>query len=99
MTGKLPYELTDAALLDFEDIYDYTKSELGQRQAEKYLIEFKETLILLSDNPELGRLRTEIRKSLRSIPKGKHVIFYRIVKKKVRILRILHGSRDLPKQF
>ncbi len=49
--------------------------------------------------PMTGRERGEIRIGLRSVIKENHVVFYRIVKSRVRIVRILHGSRDLPKYF
>ena len=48
------------------------------------------------DNPKSGRERFEIRMGLRSIVQNSHVIFYRILKDRIRIVRILHGSRDLP---
>jgi toxin ParE1/3/4 len=50
-------------------------------------------------NPELGKERKEIRAHLRSFPKGEHVVFYRIMENYIRIVRVLHGSRDLGKNF
>ncbi len=49
----------------------------------------------LVSSPELGKEREEIRKGLRSLLKEKHVVFYRILGNRIRIVRILHGSRDL----
>ena len=48
-------------------------------------------------NPELGRERNEIKTELRSIPKSSHVIFYRIMNDHIKIIRVLHGSRDILK--
>lgn len=90
-----PYDLTEQAAQDLEDIFDYTASEFGIDQAITYVGEFEGAFESLAANPELGRERAEIRKDLRSLVKNSHVIFYRIVKKRVRILRILHASRDL----
>jgi len=46
-------------------------------------------------NPKLGSKRNGIRKGLRGFAQNSHVIFYRILKNRVRILRVLHTSRDL----
>ncbi len=89
------YDLTEQAGQDLEDIFDYTATEFGLAQAIAYVNEFEGTFENLAANPELGRKRNEIRKNLRSLAKNSHVIFYRIVKKRVRILRVLHTSRDL----
>lgn len=89
------YELTKQAEQDIEDIFDYTVHEFGIDQAITYVSEFDETFENIAANPELGRQRTEIRKGLRSLVKNSHIIFYHIIKKRVRIIRILHASRDL----
>jgi len=44
----------------------------------------------------MGRTRNEIKKELRIFPKASHVVFYRILKDTIRIVRVLHGSKDLP---
>ncbi len=93
------YDLTEQAEQDLEDIFDYTVSEFGVDQAIRYVSEFEGVFENLAANTELGRERNEVRKGLRSFAKNSHVIFYRILKKRVRILRILHSSRDLVKFF
>lgn len=91
------YELSPEADTDLEDIFDYTESEYGLEQAVSYLTGFDEVFEGLLDNPKLGRKRWDIRPGLRSIGKGSHLIFYRILKDRIRIVRILHGGCDLPK--
>lgn len=93
------FELALPADEDLEDIFNYTDEEYGLDQAVKYLNELEHVFEQLVENPELGRERNEIKKDLRSFPKGAHVVFYRILTKHIRIVRILHGSRDLPKHF
>jgi len=92
-------ELSSEADQDISDIFDYTESEFGLDQAVSYVSAFDECFTQLLDNPELGRTRDEIREELRSINHEAHVVFYRILKDRIRIVRILHGSRDLPKHF
>mgnify|MGYP001270691536 CR=1 FL=1 len=89
--------LSEAADVDLEDIFDYTFEEFGLYQAVSYVSGFDEVFETISENPEIGRKRTEIRTELRSLAKDKHVIFYRVLNNHVRIVRILHGSRDFPK--
>ena len=53
--------------------------------------------LTLIDQPELGRKRNEIRSELRSLVCEQHIIFYRVMNDNIRIIRVLHGSRDIPK--
>ena len=91
------YELSAEADNDLEEIFDYTDHEFGIDQAIKYLSAFDDTFEQLLKNPQIGRERKEIRDGLRSTIKYMHVVFYRILEDRIRIVRILHGSRDLPK--
>ena len=93
------YELSATADQDVEDIYDYAKQEYGEDQAEAYTLELEIFLDQLVANPEMGKKRDEIRTGLRSFPKGHHIIFYRILSDRIRIVRVLHSRRDLPRIF
>ncbi|WP_363315644.1 type II toxin-antitoxin system RelE/ParE family toxin [Chryseobacterium sp. sg2396] len=50
-------------------------------------------------NPYSGKKRNEVKSGLYSFPKDHHVIFYRILDDHIRIVRVLHGSRDIPNYF
>jgi len=89
------YELSPEADRDLDDIFDYTVREFGFDQAIEYLSGFDSLFVKLANNKELGKEREEIREGLRSLLKEKHVVFYRILADRIRIVRILHGSRDL----
>ena len=89
------YELSQAADNDLDEIYDYTTKQFGVDQAIKYLSGFEVVFESLCSNPKLGRERIELKKGLRSISSESHTIFYRILKDRIRIVRILHGSRDI----
>ncbi len=92
-------EISEAADNDIVDIYSYTAVKFGQTQAVDYLVGLDQLLISLTSNVLIGRERNEIRTSLRSIPYVAHVVFYRILPDRIRIVRIIHASRDLPKHF
>ncbi len=93
--SEMLYELSPEADQDLEEIFDYTEREFGIDQAIEYLSGFDDIFAKLLHNPELGKEREEIREGLRSLMKEKHVIFYRILGNRIRIVRILHASRDL----
>lgn len=98
MSRKI-YILSEIADKDLEDIFDYTVDEFGFDQAEKYLLEIEEIFQNLIINPQIGKKRDEIKQGLYSFPKDNHIIFYRILDNHIRIVRVLHGSRDIPKYF
>lgn len=93
------YILSEIADEDLEDIFDYTMNEFGFEQAEKYLTEIEDVFQSLLTNPELGKARNEIKTDLYSFPKDYHLIFYRILDNHIRIVRVIHGSRDIPRYF
>lgn len=95
--GRRFYELSPQADQDISKIFDYSVDGFGVKQAVFYLSQFDELFEQLIDNPELGRERPEIRAKLRSIAQESHVVFYRILKDRIRIVRVLHGSRDIAK--
>lgn len=97
--SKTLYILSEIADKDLEDIFDYTFDEFGFNQAEKYLLEIEEIFQHLIVNPQIGKKRDEIKQGLYSFPKDNHIIFYRILDNHIRIVRVLHGSRDVPKYF
>ncbi len=93
------YILSREADNDLEKIFDYTLEEFGFNQAIKYLEEIDEVFVKIINTPEMGRSRNEIKKSLYSLPTGSHVVFYTIQSDHIRIVRVLHGAKDMPKSF
>jgi toxin ParE1/3/4 len=90
------YDLSPEADNDLEEIYDYSDTTFGSDQAISYLEGLETLFENLSKHPHIGRLRPEIRKGLRSIAHSSHTVYYRTVNKRIRIVRVLHSSRDLP---
>jgi toxin ParE1/3/4 len=96
-SSQYSYELSQQADKDLQEIYDYTAAKFGADQAIKYLVGLEDLFHLLCTHPHTGRMRNEIRKGVRSNSYVSHVVFYRVVEKHIRIVRILHASRDIPK--
>ena len=93
------YVLSEAADLDLNAIFDYTEKECSFNQAVSYLNDLETIFKQLVINLEIGRQRHDIKKGLFSLPEQQHVIFYRILKDHIRIVRVLHGSKDIPESF
>ena len=91
------YVLSRKTQEDIESIYEFGVQKFGQDQALNYLIGLRTYFQLLSENPNIGRKRNGIKSGLFSFPYASHVIFYRIYRTHIRIVRVLHGSRDLMK--
>jgi len=47
----------------------------------------------------MGRRRDELSPGLRSVVMGSYLIFYRPLEDGIRLMRVAHGSRDLPSLF
>ncbi|KPM33858.1 Plasmid stabilization system [Croceitalea dokdonensis DOKDO 023] len=89
--------LSNDADADLDKIFDYTEAEHDFNQAVKYFSDLDNLFEQLVKNPNLGKERKEIRKSIYSIVEQEHIIFYEIREEYVLIARVLHGRRDIPK--
>lgn len=89
------YVLSPEAILDLQNIYDFTVGEWGETQGEKYLNEIYAVFERLVHNAGIGRLRADLGDGLRSIPTGAHLIFFQPLQSDVAIIRVLHGARDV----
>lgn len=67
--------------------------------AERVHSQLYNSLITISRQPKIGRLRGEIGSGMRSLAVGGYVVYYRLIDGTVRILRVLHGARDQPRGF
>ena len=93
------YELSVEAEQDIDSIFDYGEENHGFAQAVEYVSNFDKTFERLIQFPSLGRQRPEIRQGLRSIKKDVHIVFYRILDDRIRIVRILYRQQDLPQHI
>lgn len=93
------YKLTNKAVEDLAEIWNYTFDKWSEQQADKYyemLISICEDIAI---NPSLGKHYEGITQNLLGIRANRHVIFYRIIEDNyIEITRFLHGRMDLKKQ-
>jgi toxin ParE1/3/4 len=93
------YKLTLAAKNDIKDIWQYTVEKWGEQQAEKYIDQLEKKFKDLVKTPNLGRARPDIRNGYRSLPEGKHIIFYRVADHLIEIIGIPHANMDIETHF
>lgn len=91
------YVLSEEAAADIDEIFKFGEYKFGNAQTIKYMIGLEEHFEKLTNNPDIGRERNDIKKGLYSLPYISHIIFYRKLESKLRIVRVLYGGRDLIK--
>jgi toxin ParE1/3/4 len=90
------YHLTNEAVQDLSDIWNYTCDTWSEEQADKYYDMLLKTCSDLAHNPNYGRNYAKITKDLLGFLASRHIIFYRVVSSsEIEITRILHESMDL----
>ncbi len=78
-------------------IIGYTLRTWGEAQASRYVDDLEACCRMLADNPALGRASDYVRRGLRRMERGRHVIFYRCEPEGILVSRILH-QRVLPER-
>ena len=91
--------LSPAAREDLVAIRQYGTLNWGKTRSDQYLDTLKEAIWSLLEHPETGRTRAELSSEIRSLPVSSHVIFYRIQREQLEIIRILHARQDVSRNI
>lgn len=86
------------ALSDRDEIYDYIESE-SPRSAAMMDKRISESVELLLDFPESGRLGRVKGTRECVIPRSPYIAAYTVNEEIIRILRVLHGAQLWPEEF
>ncbi len=93
---KYPIRFLRAAEDDFAEIVTYVAAE-RLSAAETLATKIEKNIILLSDNPHLGKVPKEeelAHVGYRYLVVDNYLIFYIVERQNIFIHRILHGARD-----
>ena len=90
--------LTKEAELDLDDI-DRRIAMVDPEAALRVVDAIEEKCRALAAMPGMGRARDDLAPGLRSSLSGKYLIFFRPGEDGIRVVRVVHGSRDLPSLF
>jgi len=90
------YKLTNKAVDDLANIWNYTFDNWSENQADKYYHMLLENCNEVANNPDSGKNYSAVTENLLGFKAGSHIIFYRkIEENEVEIIRILHEQMDL----
>ena len=92
------FRLSALAESDLTDIWVY-RANSGEEHADALIEKLVEQFVLLATFQEIGRIRPELGKELRSFAIERYVVFYRVIDSGIEIARVLHGSRDIAQVF
>lgn len=91
--------LSRRAASDLAEIADYTIAEFGIEQARRYRDQLQACFQSLLANPQLGRSAEDVAPGLRRIRQQAHVVFFKVERDGLLIVRVLHHSMDFERQF
>lgn len=90
------YSLTNKAVEDLSNIWNYTLKEWSKEQADKYYLELIDGCEYLAKNPNFGKNYEKINLDIFVYLVNMHIIFYQKIKSdEILVARILHASSDL----
>lgn len=90
------YKLTNQAVEDLTNIWEYTFEKWSEKQAEIYYKMLVENFEHIAENPNIGKSYSEIKEELFGLKANRHIIFYRkLINNPIEITRILHEQMDL----
>jgi len=90
------YKLTNKAVEDLTNIWNYTFDKWSAQQADRYYDLLLDSCQHIANNPDLGKNYAGIKNELFGLKTNRHIIFYRkFTDKPIEITRILHERMDL----
>ncbi|MCH7831717.1 MAG: type II toxin-antitoxin system RelE/ParE family toxin [Proteobacteria bacterium] len=90
------YRLSKRAENDIGDIACYTIEQFGIEQARTYRDSMEACFNSIVENPKLGKKIDHIRKGYRCLMHQSHAIFYKVERRDILIIRVLHQAMFAP---
>ena len=96
---KLKFEISEFALEDLNNIWEYTVEQWSKEQANKYYNEIFSAIDKICENSDTGKPIDEIKKGHRRTNVKSHMIIYKVKGSTIYIDRILHQKMDIEKNL
>lgn len=96
---QLPYVISKKAISDLDEIWLYTVEKWSVEQANRYYNLIIDEINYICKKPTAGRRLEDTRKGYQVSKVKSHLIFYRVVKNVVEVVRILHERMDIETQL
>ena len=84
-----------SALIDLEDIWAYSERQFGTEQTAAYVRGLQAKAGLLATGDLSGTAQNDVEPGLRRQLAGSHAIWFRVDGDVLRVIRVLHQSRDV----
>lgn len=93
------YSIRKGAVIDLENIWLYSYDEWGRSQADSYLEALLSRFDWLSNNPLIGKNRSDVKQGYYCFPEGMHLVFYTLSECGIDIIGIPHQTMDVENYF
>lgn len=93
------YRLTPAAEDDLEAIWTYTVQQWGIEQADRYIDFLTAAFAELAQSPKTAPVCDHIRPGYRRQSVERHMIYFRVTKYGIAVIRVLHDRMDAPRHL
>lgn len=91
-------DYTEPADDDIRHIWQHHAESVSAELADEIVDRIKTAVErVIAAHPSSGRKRPEFGEDVRSFPILPHIVFYRITGRRVEVMRVLHGHRDIRK--
>jgi toxin ParE1/3/4 len=92
------YALSSIASFDLKEMSRYISGD-NPEAARRLIKKLRQAMNHLGENPKMGRRRVDLHDSIYSFPVDRYIIFYTTEEKGIRVMRVLHGARELSEIF
>src|SRR5438046_3674060 len=89
---------TDRAERDIDEIANRIAAD-NETAALKWLEELDQKLTVIATMPGIGTARSDLQRGIRSYAFGDYLIFFKVTRTGVDIIRVIHGARDYKEFF
>jgi toxin ParE1/3/4 len=96
---RLPRVWSPEAEQDLFEIWEHVWLAATAGVVDKQLHEIDRVCFVVGAWPEYGRARDDVRMGVRCVSVSRYVVFYRVTKKAIEIVRILNKRRDVDAIF
>lgn len=93
--GKTHYRISNRAIIDLEEIWNYTYDTWPLEQADRYYQLLLDEFEFLAKYPRSGKTVDEIHLGYRVSVVRSHLVFYRIENEFIEIIRILNQKMNI----
>lgn len=90
------YLLTNKAVDDLTNIWNYTAETWSENQADRYYNSLIDSFQEIAENPKIGKNYSIVETEIKGFNVNKHIVFYRLISEDIiEITRILHTMMDI----